>query len=61
MPPDDASALRQALSALIDDQALRTRLGHAARERAARFTASRMAGGYLQAYLALLEEAATCA
>jgi glycogen synthase len=61
VPPDDAQALRHALSALIRDPGLRLRLGTAARERAARFTASRMADRYLRAYEDLLEKAVPCA
>ena len=52
--PGDDDALRDALLRLIDDGALRTRLGARARRRAIFMTAARMADDYVAAYAALL-------
>ena len=50
VPPDNRRALAGALRRLIEDEAERTRLGAAARSRAARFDLHRMAESYLAAY-----------
>jgi glycogen synthase len=51
--PDDYPALRAALCRLIEQPAVRERLGAAARARALSFTTARMADGYLAAYARL--------
>lgn len=48
--PDDELALGAALTALIEDAALRARMGEAARERAREFSAARTVGAYLSLY-----------
>jgi glycogen synthase len=53
VPPDDHEALRQALLRLIEQPAERQRLAAAARARAMRFTAERMADSTLDAYAML--------
>jgi len=51
VPPDDPASLASALARLLDDSALRYRLGHAARARADRaFTVETMVDGYLHLY-----------
>ena len=45
-----AGDLKEALTSLMDDFALRNRLATAARKRALTFTPERMAAGYLAAY-----------
>ena len=51
VPPDDPASLASALARLLDDSALRCRLGHAARARADRaFTVETMVDGYLHLY-----------
>ena len=53
--PDDPSGLASAISELLADASLRTKLGNRARERAvARFTASAMARAYERLYASLL-------
>ena len=47
-------SLANAILRLLDDPTLRGRLGHAARERAAKFTMRRMAQRTYEAYLATL-------
>jgi glycosyltransferase involved in cell wall biosynthesis len=51
VPPDDRTALRQALLGLIEDGRRRERMGRAARRRALRFNIGRMARAYLDLYL----------
>jgi len=55
--PDDRPALAAVLDRLIGDSILRTRLAHAAMERAERFTASAMARAYEDLYRDLLTAA----
>ncbi len=57
VPPDDHIALRECLSKLIADEALRTRLATKARARALAYTPQRMARGYLAAYTRILRAA----
>ena len=52
--PDCPENLRHAITLLIEDDSLRSRLANAARHRAASFTPERMLGGYLNTYRALL-------
>lgn len=54
VPPGDATALRTALSGLLDDDGSRARWGARARERATSYTAARMAARYLELYGELL-------
>ncbi len=61
VPPDDPDALRGALCRLIQDECLRAAMRERARSRAQTYTLERMAGGYLAAYWALLQENAVCA
>ena len=63
VPPDDATLLRLALLALIEDPQLRQTLAMRARRRALGFTARRMALGYAGAYEAasVQREGAACA
>lgn len=67
VPPDDACALRAALSTLIKDPRRREAMAAAARERARLYTPERMALGIMAAYGALpraadaRKEAAACA
>ena len=59
VPPDDPGALAASISRLLDDEALRRRLGAAGRERAlGRFTWQVTAAGTAAEYRALLDEAA---
>lgn len=51
--PDDAPALEEAIDGLIDDPALRDRLGIAARERALDLSAERFGAGYRALYESL--------
>ena len=53
VPPDDRRALRGTLLGLIEDPIRRSRLAAAARRRALRFSAERMADQYLQLYRSL--------
>jgi glycogen synthase len=53
--PGDASSIREALRALIEDERRRERLGRLAFERAARFSTERMALAYREIYLTLTE------
>lgn len=53
VPPGDPQALRAALLDLIDEPVRRQRMAMAARERALRFTAERMADAYHAAYARL--------
>lgn len=48
--PGDVAEIREAMSALVRDTSLRTRLGEAGRATAARFTARRMAEAYEAIY-----------
>jgi glycogen synthase len=48
--PGDDSALREAVTSLIENPELRAQLAARARSRAAEFTPARMAEGYLRAY-----------
>jgi glycosyltransferase involved in cell wall biosynthesis len=58
VPPDDPGALALAIERLLDDPALRSRLGAAGRERVVhRFTWQVTAGGTAACYRALLEGA----
>lgn len=52
--PEDAGALRDALSALLSDPEAAAALGRRARRRAGRYTAARMGGAYLEAYAGML-------
>lgn len=54
VPPDDAQGYADAIASLIGDTALRTQLGAAARDRAARYTVDRMAEAMLDQYRAML-------
>jgi glycosyltransferase involved in cell wall biosynthesis len=55
VPPNDETALANAIEQLVIDSSLRTQLGHAAREYArAHFDVEQMARAYEQLYLALL-------
>jgi glycosyltransferase involved in cell wall biosynthesis len=57
VPPDDPGALAAAIGRLLDDEALRRRLGAAGRERAlGRFTWEVTAAGTADQYRALLED-----
>jgi glycosyltransferase involved in cell wall biosynthesis len=58
VPPDNRRALARSIQRLIDDQPLRERMGHAARERAQRFTVDAMTRAYLEAYEGLLSRRA---
>jgi glycosyltransferase involved in cell wall biosynthesis len=53
VPPDDARALTDAIEQIAAQDALRQRLGAAARARGLRFAADRMAARYLRLYRAL--------
>lgn len=55
VPPDDRAGLRGAINELIASEAGRRELGEAARLRAQRFSASRMADGYLKTYRQLCD------
>jgi glycosyltransferase involved in cell wall biosynthesis len=57
--PGDAQDLRRELQGLIDDPDALQRLQQAARERAARYTRSRMLGGYSAVYRQLLDRTAS--
>jgi glycosyltransferase involved in cell wall biosynthesis len=61
VPPDDRRLLADALEQLIASPTRRHQLGHAARARALQCSASRMAGGYLSAYSALMAHRAATA
>ena len=62
VPPGDVAALRAAVERLLDDAALRTRLGAAARERAAeRFSPGAAAAATVAAYEAALSRAGSAA
>lgn len=51
VPPEDPQALAAALARLLEDRALRRRLGDAARQRAERaFTVDTMVDGYMRVY-----------
>jgi glycosyltransferase involved in cell wall biosynthesis len=50
LPVDDQSAWRRTLNQLAKDETQRAKLGMAARERATRFSAERMAQDYFAAY-----------
>lgn len=54
VPPDDRTALADALNALIASPMRRQQLAHAARARALECSASQMATGYLSAYCSLM-------
>jgi glycosyltransferase involved in cell wall biosynthesis len=54
VPPNDTDALESAVSALIEDEALRVARGDRARARALEYTPQRMAEGYIKAYNDLL-------
>jgi glycosyltransferase involved in cell wall biosynthesis len=54
VPPGDAAALAQAVRRLVDDPALRARLGQAAQQRAAEYRASNVAQRVERAYHSLL-------
>ncbi|MHA3770064.1 glycosyltransferase family 4 protein [Verrucomicrobiota bacterium sgz303538] len=54
VPPNDSSALNQALHALIENPSKRTSLASAARERGLRFSRERFVEGYLETYRELL-------
>lgn len=57
VPPGDVPALAQAITRLLDDPQLATRLGEAARQRiAARYSLESMLDGTCQAYRAALEQ-----
>ncbi len=59
VPPEDPQALATALGRLLDDRALRHRLGEAARRRAERaFTVDTMADRYLRLYAGAIGSAA---
>jgi glycosyltransferase involved in cell wall biosynthesis len=53
--PDDAEALRDTLEALLFDAERAGALGQSARRRARRYTAEKMAAGYLDAYGGLVD------
>jgi hypothetical protein len=50
VPPDEVAALDEAVQNLISDKTKRSRMAGKALARARRFSASRMAAGYLRAY-----------
>jgi glycosyltransferase involved in cell wall biosynthesis len=54
--PDDTEMLREALEALIHDDAYRTAMAAKARTRALEFTPRRMVAGYIAAYQAMLAD-----
>lgn len=54
VPPNDVSALREAMAHLLADQALRERMGDAARRRAREFRASRVVPRIEQMYRQML-------
>jgi glycogen synthase len=56
VPPDDRTALADALSTLIASPMRRQQLAHAARARALECSASQMASGYLSAYCGLMAQ-----
>jgi glycosyltransferase involved in cell wall biosynthesis len=57
VPPEDASALQQAIGSLVDDVALRGKLGAAARERMQNeFSVATMADRHLELYNSLISE-----
>jgi len=56
--PHDANGFARAVDEIVGDPALRSRLGEAARERAADYTVERMAAGMLALYRALPVRAA---
>jgi glycosyltransferase involved in cell wall biosynthesis len=56
--PDDHTALREAITRLAADDALRSRMARHARRRAARYTPARMAAEYQSLYAMLLSSAA---
>jgi glycosyltransferase involved in cell wall biosynthesis len=56
VPDDDASAYARAIGTLLDDAALRDRLGDAARVQAARYSAAAMADGMVALYRRVLGE-----
>ena len=56
VPPDDDRALADALEHLIADDAARAAYADAARQRARRFTAGRMAASYLEVYAGVIRE-----
>ncbi|MEJ2299711.1 MAG: glycosyltransferase, partial [Woeseiaceae bacterium] len=57
VPPGDASALQQAIGSLVDDAALRGKLGAAARERMQNeFSVATMADRHLELYNSLISE-----
>ena len=58
VPPDDGVALERALSRVVEDGALRTRLAASARQRALRFSPRRMARRHLAMYHHLIAAAA---
>lgn len=58
VPPDDAPALSGAINKLIDDPAHRTLMMRRARDRALRYTTSRMATAYFAVYHELASAAA---
>jgi glycosyltransferase involved in cell wall biosynthesis len=60
VPPDDPTALRDALCRFIGDAALREEMAHRAQSRAKVYTPERMAQGYWCAYQALLQENIVC-
>ena len=56
VPPDDPQSLATALGRLLEDRALRHRLGQAARQRAERaFTVDTMADAYVRLYASAVE------
>ncbi|MBI5231031.1 MAG: glycosyltransferase [Coriobacteriales bacterium] len=60
VPVGDRQALAEAIRKLLDDDELRTRLGHQAKERATtEFTIPRMAAGYMEAYRDAIERRAS--
>jgi glycosyltransferase involved in cell wall biosynthesis len=52
VPPNDTDALEAALRELIQNPGLRACLQRSARARSRRFSAARMAQGYMEAYRA---------
>jgi glycosyltransferase involved in cell wall biosynthesis len=56
VPPDDAEALADAITGLMNDRGLRARQGAAAKDRSRHFSAAHMGWRYLQLYRELIAD-----